>query len=85
MTVPQSAEERQPGDAICADTPYSLRMPGTTKPRLAGFITSMTRATVSTAISRQCAAQSGASSGALIATPVDRPALCGRRPRGSSP
>ena len=47
-------------------------MPGTTKPRLAGFITSMTSATVSTTISRQCAAPSGASSGALTTTSASR-------------
>ncbi len=46
-------------------TPYSLIMPGTTKPRLAGFITSMTRATTSTTISPMWAGVSGASSGGV--------------------
>ena len=46
---------------------YSLRMPGVTKPRLAGFMMSMMRATERTAISSQCAAVSGASSGGAMA------------------
>ena len=36
---------------LSASSPYSARRPGSTKPRLAGFITSITSAVVSTTIS----------------------------------
>ncbi len=50
---------------VALPTPYSLIMPGTTKPRLAGFMMSMTRAITSTSISHQWARDSGASSGGV--------------------
>jgi hypothetical protein len=51
---------------------YSARMPGTTKPRLAGFMMSTTRATISTMISQAWARVSGASSEGVTRTPVSR-------------
>ena len=62
-----------------AETAYSVRIPGTTKPRLAGFITSITRATVSTTISRQCAATERRVLGRADDDVGDRPAR-GRLP-----
>lgn len=62
-TVPHSAANGSHA-TIVRDISYSNFMPGTTNPRLAGVITSITSATVSTAINRQCAGVSGASSGA---------------------
>ncbi len=83
-TVPQSAENGNQA-TVAADTSYSTRMPGMTKPRLAGFITSITSATVRTIMSRQCAGPSGASSGALTTTAGSTcawpaPSFLGRRP-----
>jgi hypothetical protein len=64
-TVPTSAESGSKA-TMAALTWYSLRIPGVTKPRLAGFITSITSATASTSITCQCARDSGASSGGAI-------------------
>ena len=83
-TVPQSAANGSQA-TVADETAYSLRMPGTTKPRLAGFITSMTSAIVSTIISRQCAGPSGTSSGAVIARSCAGPARRASTVLGSSP
>ena len=73
-TVPQSAANGSQA-TVAAGTPYSAIMPGTTKPRLAGFITSITSATVSTPSSRQWAQTNGASSGAdTVRSPAARSA-----------
>src|SRR4029078_9782159 len=62
-TVPHNAANGSHAN-VAADTAYSVIIPGSTNPRLAGFITSITSATVSTSISRQCAGLRGPSSGA---------------------
>ncbi len=82
--MPQSAANGSQA-TVAAETAYSLRMPGTTKPRLAGFMTSMTSAIVRTIISRQCAAPSGASSGALTTTAGSTGAWPAPSLRGSRP
>ena len=41
--------------AVCLEMSYSTVMPGMTKPSVAGFITSITSATTSTATRVQCA------------------------------
>jgi hypothetical protein len=66
-TVPQRAAKGNQA-TVSALISYSPRMPGRTKPSVAGFITSITSARVRTTISRQCAGPSGASSGALTVT-----------------
>ncbi len=48
--VPTSADSGNRA-TVARPTPYSVLMPGVTNPRLAGFMTSMTRATASTPIS----------------------------------
>ena len=84
VTVPQSAANGSQA-AISRDSPYSSRMPGTTNPRLAGFMTSMTSASVSTAIRRQCAGPSGASSGAVTVAAWAGPASRrGSRPQAAA-
>src|SRR5258708_11950916 len=60
--VPMSAENGSSA-TVARSTPYSARIPGVTNPRLAGFMTSMTRATASTAINLQWAWVKAASSG----------------------
>jgi hypothetical protein len=69
VTVPvRAAKGSQATMALL--TPYSLIMPGTTKPRLAGFMMSMIRATTSTSIRPQWARPSGASSGGVTSIGV---------------
>ena len=62
--------------------PYSATMPGTVKPRLAGFMMSMTSATTSTSIRPQWASVSGASSGGVTAMSWAAPSIArlGSRP-----
>ena len=60
--VPMSAENGNSA-TVARSTPYSVRIPGVTNPRLAGFMTSMTSATASTAINLQWAPVKAASSG----------------------
>ena len=83
-TVPHSAEKGNQA-TVADDTSYSARMPGRTKPRLAGFMTSMTSAIVRTSIRRQWAAPSGASSGALTTTSGSAGACAAPSFLGSSP
>jgi len=64
QTVPHSAANGSQATVVAAIA-YSRFMPGTTKPRLAGFITSITSAIVSTIIRRQWAHVRCASSGAM--------------------
>src|SRR3954452_11683447 len=63
VTVPMSAKNGT-SDACARVAWYSLIIPGTTNPRLAGFITSITSATTRATINPQCAGLSAASSGA---------------------
>ena len=83
VTVPQSAKNGT-SDTVALDTPYSMIMPGTVKPRAAGFMMSMIKATTSTVISPQCAGPRWASSGAAISI-SSLAASCAETPRGSSP
>src|SRR5450631_3185880 len=80
-TVPHNAANGSHATVVFG-TAYSAVIPGSTKPRLAGFITSITSATVSTIIKRQCAGPSGASSGAdtVEATPAAEVLTWGSRP-----
>jgi hypothetical protein len=82
-TVPDSAANGSQA-TVALLTTYSARMPGKTKPRLAGFITSITSATVNTTIRRQCAATSGASSGAATCSNASG-AACWATRRGNRP
>ena len=81
-TVPASAANGS-HDTNPALTWYSVRIPGVTKPRLAGFMMSMTRASARRPATRQCAAVSGAfSSGAITSIGRD---CCSGADFGSSP
>ena len=51
---------------VAVSTPYSLCIPGVTKPRLAGFMMSTMRASARIAAMPQCALVSGASSGGAM-------------------
>ena len=59
-TVPDSAANGT-SEAVARDTPYSLVMPDRVKPSAAGFMTSITNATISAPIMTQCDARNGAS------------------------
>jgi hypothetical protein len=83
QTVPHSAANGSHAIVVFA-TAYSRAIPGTTKPRLAGFITSITSAIVSTIISRQWAQVRCASSGAMIASSSGSATLAAAL-RGTSP
>ncbi len=82
-TVPTRAAKGN-SETVALSTPYSPIKPGKAKPRLAGFMMSMTRAITSTAIRIQCALDSGASSGGetAISSLADssRDTFLGRRP-----
>lgn len=58
-----TSAENGSSETVALSTLYSLIIPGSVKPRLAGFIMSMTRAMTGTPIRIQWAFDSGASSG----------------------
>ena len=82
-TVPASAANGSHA-TVSALTRYSMRIPGVTNPRLAGFMMSMISARLSRAATRQCAPVSGAFSSGAITSSVGasgaRPAGPGNRP-----
>lgn len=68
-TVPASAAKGSQA-TVATPMPYSARIPGVTKPRLAGFMISMISARASKAATVQCRAVSGAFSGGEISSTV---------------